>query len=301
MRFKRLDLNLLVALDVLLETRSVSQSATRMNLSQPAMSSALARLRKYFGDDLLVADGKRLYPTAYAELLLPGVRDCLGRLDALVSSPSTFEPTTSQRRFSIICSDYIAASLLAPLSFRLAAEAPNIVLDILAVTDDSAALLDQGKADILITLDDYVHPDHPAELLFEERQVVAGWRENPLFSRPLTEADVLACGHVTVAVGRGRTTSFADRALAIMGKSRRIEITTGSFLAVPWLISGTQRLAFMHERLARVVSKTFPIAFAPVPFEFPIMRELAQHHRARDSDTGLQWLRRQLTEVSAIP
>ena len=175
------------------------------------------------------------------------------------------------------------------------------MLDILAVTDDSAARLDQGKADILITLEDYVHPDHPAELLFEEHQVVAGWRENPLFSRPLTEADVLSCGHVTVAVGRARTSSFADRALAIMGKSRRIEVTTESFLAVPWLISGTQRLAFMHERLARAVAKTFPIAFAPVPFDFPTMRELAQHHRARESDTGLQWLRRQLTEVSALP
>lgn len=197
--------------------------------------------------------------------------------------------TTLQRHF------------LVPLSARFATEAPNIVLDILAVTDDSAALLDQGKADILITLDDYVHPDHPAELLFEEHQVVAGWRENPLFSRPLTEADVLACGHVTVAVGRARTNSFADRALAIMGKTRRIEVTTGSFLAVPWLITGTQRLAFMHERLARAVAKTFPIAYAPVPFEFPTMRELAQHHRARDSDTGLQWLRRQLTEVSALP
>ena len=114
MRFKRLDLNLLVALDLLLETRSVSQAATRMNLSQPAMSSALARLREYFGDELLVADGKRLYPTPYAELLMPRVRDCLGRLDALVSSPSTFEPSTSQRRFSIICSDYIAAVAPGP-------------------------------------------------------------------------------------------------------------------------------------------------------------------------------------------
>ena len=123
MRFKRLDLNLLVALDLLLETRSVSQAATRMNLSQPAMSSALARLREYFGDELLVADGKRLYTTPYAELLMPRVRDCLGQLDALVSSPSKFEPSTSQRRFSIICSDYIAAALLVPLSARLATEA----------------------------------------------------------------------------------------------------------------------------------------------------------------------------------
>ena len=75
MRFKRLDLNLLVALDLLLETRSVSQAAARMNLSQPAMSSALARLREYFGDELLVRNCQRLYTTPYAELLMPGVRD----------------------------------------------------------------------------------------------------------------------------------------------------------------------------------------------------------------------------------
>ncbi len=301
MRFKRLDLNLLVALNVLLETRSVSQSAARMNLSQPAMSSALARLRDYFGDDLLVPDGKRLYPTPYAELLLPKVRDCLDRLDDLVSSPSTFDPTTSTRRFSIICSDYIAASLLVPLIARLTEKAPHIVLELQAVSDDSAAQLDQGRADLLITLEEYVHPDHPAELLFEEHQVVAGWRENPLFSRPLTEADVMACGHVTVAVGRTAIASFADRQLAMMGKSRRIEVTTGSFLAVPWILTGTQRVAFMHERLARTVAKMFPITYAPVPFNFPSMREFAQHHRARDSDTGLQWLRLQLMDVSAVP
>jgi DNA-binding transcriptional LysR family regulator len=301
MRFKRLDLNLLVALDVLLETRSVSQSAARMNLSQPAMSSALARLRDYFGNDLLVPDGKRLHPTPYAELLLPKVRDCLGRLDDLVSSPSTFDPTTSTRRFSVISSDYIAASLLVPLIARLAEQAPHIVLELQSVADDSAAKLDQGKADLLITLEEYVHPDHPVELLFEENLVVAGWRENPLFSRPMSEADVMGCGHVTVAVGRVGTASFADRQLAMMGKSRRIQVTTGSFLAVPWILIGTQRVAFMHERLARAVAKTFPIAYAPVPFAFPSMREFAQHHRARDSDTGLQWLRRQLVEVSAIP
>ncbi len=78
MRFKGLDLNLLVALDALLETRSVSRAAERLNLSQPAMSAALSRLRGYFRDELLVVQGKQMYPTPYAEVLFPQLRECLG-------------------------------------------------------------------------------------------------------------------------------------------------------------------------------------------------------------------------------
>ena len=118
MRFKGLDLNLLVALDALLETRSVSAAASRLNLSQPAMSAALSRLRDYFGDDLLVASGKRMYPTAYAETLYPQLKDCLAGLDSLISNPTLFDPKTSLRTFRIIGSDYVTAAALVPLISR---------------------------------------------------------------------------------------------------------------------------------------------------------------------------------------
>ena len=299
MRFKGLDLNLLAALDALLDTRSVSRAAERLNLSQPAMSAALSRLRDYFRDELLVVQGKQMYPTPYAEVLFPQLKECLGGVDALISSSAAFDPAASHRTFSIIASDYVTAAILVPLVARLAEIAPGIRLDISLPYDDSADRLSQGKVDLLITLDAYVHPDHPTEMLFEERQVVVGWKENPLFQRTITEQDVFACGHVAVAMGRDRTSSFADRQLAFMGKARRVEVTAATFLVVPWLLRDTLRLALMHERLAKAVAAVFPISWAPVPFEFPLMREMVQHHQARERDEGLRWLRRQLADVCA--
>ncbi len=294
MRFKGLDLNLLVALDVLLETRSVSTAARRLNLSQPAMSAALARLRAYFQDELLVADGKRLLPTAYADALAPRLKEQIRALDLLLASSAGFEPATADRTFAIIATDYITAVLLAPLMAGLETAAPGLRLDIRSPTDSSAEQLALGKVDLLITPEAFVHPAHPVELVFEERQVLVGWSGNPLFERNISETDVFACGHVAVSFGQQRTASFADRQLALLGKTRRIEATAPTFMAAPWLLRGTGRVAFMHERLARAMAETFPIAIAEIPFEFPAMREMVQHHRARGADEGLAWLRKRL-------
>ena len=176
----------------------------------------------------------------------------------------------------------------------LETEAPQLRLEILSPYDDSAEQLAQCGVDLLITPDAFVRPDHPAELLFEERQVLVGWSGNPLFRHNITEADVFACGHVAVSFGRNRTASFADRQLALLGKTRRIEATAPTFMAVPWMLRGTGRVAFMHERLALVMAETLPIALGEIPFEFPVMREMVQHHRSREGDEGLAWLRRRI-------
>ena len=297
MRFKGLDLNLLVALDALVETRSVSAAARRLNLSQPAMSAALSRLRAYFGDELLVVTGKRMYPTAFAEALTPQLKDCLKGLDVLVSSPNLFDPATAQRTFVVVASDYVTTAVLAPLIARLAERAPGVRLDIVLPNEDSVNQVAEGKVDLLITPDAYVHPEHPAELLFEERHVVVGWRGNPLFDKPLTEDGVFAAGHVAVSIGHDRVAAFADRQLALMGKPRRVEATVASFTVLPWFLRDSLRLALMHERLAEVMARDFPIVFAPPPFPFPIMRQMTQHHSARAGDQGLQWLKSELTAV----
>ena len=299
MRYHGLDLNLLVALEALLDTRSVSKAAARLNLSQPAMSAALSRLRDYFHDDLLVVCGRRMYPTAYAEQLAPELKDRLADLGAMISGANAFDPTASHRTFRIMGSDYVTATVLAPLVQRLAEAAPGVRLDIAPVHDDSAEQLAEGQADLLLAPDGYVHPDHPAELLLEELHVVLGWSGNPVFRTPLTEEAVFGCGHVAVAMGRDRTLAFADRELAIMGKDRRVEVTAGGFLAVPWLLQGTGRLAFVHQRLAVSVAKMFSLNWRPIPFPFPVMREMAQHHRTRSADAGLAWLRRELARAAA--
>ncbi|ESZ85515.1 MAG: LysR family transcriptional regulator [Blastomonas sp. CACIA14H2] len=300
MRFKGLDLNLLVAFSVLMDTRSVSRAAEQLNLSQPAMSAALGRLRDYFGDDLLVLQGKRMFPTPYAESLVPMVQDTLRRIDALITTSTSFDPATSQRVFRLIASDYITAAVIAPLSRRLAHVAPGIRLETVLPSDGSADLIAQGAFDLLITPEEFINPGQPAELLFVERHVIVGWKGNPVFAGEVTLEDVLRAGHVGIQMGNQRTSAFADSIMEKLGHFRRMEMTASSFTVVPWLIIETSRLALMHERLARVMARMFPLAIAPIPFDFPAMREMMQFNHARSADEGLTWLRSELRRASAL-
>lgn len=301
MRFKGLDLNLLVAFDILMSTRSVSRSAEQLHLSQPAMSAALGRLRDYFGDDLLVQQGKRMFPTAYAESLVPMVQDVLRKVDEVITTSTTFDPATSQRTFRLIASDYITAAVIAPLVRKLALVAPQIKLETVLPSDGSAELIGQGAFDLMITPEDFISPDQPAELLFEEQHVIVGWSGNPLFEHSITETDVMAASHVGVHMGNQRTKAFADSMMEKLGRFRQMDVTASSFTIIPWLLIETNRLALMHERLARRMASMFPLAVAPIPFPFPPMREMMQFNRTRSADEGLRWLREQLRNEGAMP
>lgn len=294
MRFKGLDLNLLLAFQVLLEERSVTRAARRLHVSQPAMSSVLGRLREYFQDPILIAHGKRLHPTAHAESLAVPVRELLSGVDGLLATSAAFDPATTRRTFRIVASDYITASLIGPMAGRLAAQAPGVKLEFNLPSEDATRLVLEGKADLLITPREFITSDQPSELLCKEQQVVIGWAQNPLLRRRLTRSAFEQAGHLAVVVGSNRVLSFADRQVERLGLRRTVEITCGCFTMVPWLLCGTQRLALMHERLARQMTAAFPLTSAKVPFAFPVMQEMMQFHRARQQDSGLRWLRTQL-------
>lgn len=299
MRFNGLDLNLLLALQVLLEERNVTRAARRLNISQPAMSAALARLRDYFQDDILVVQGKQMVATARAKSLAEPVRRMLGELDEVLTSSAVFDAAVSQRTFRLVASDYITAAVIAPLCQRLTHEAPNVRLELMLPCEESAQLVMEGQADLVLTPEDFLDPDQPAELLCEERQVVVGCRQNPALAGALASADFERLGHVAVHVGSNHVPSFADRQLERMGLQRRVELTCGCFTILPWLLVGTERLAVLHERLARQVVARFPLVLAELPFSFPVMREMIQYHKTRESDAGLAWLRGQLKEQVA--
>jgi DNA-binding transcriptional LysR family regulator len=290
MRFKGLDLNLLVALDILLEELSVSRAAERMHISQPAMSAALGRLRAYFDDPLLVADGKRMIPTPQALRLKGRIRALLGDVDAMVAATGEFNPTRSNRRFRIGASDFLTLVLFADTLQRLARTAPNITFDFFPPSDTITQMLTQGELDMLLVPEEHVLHDHPTQLLFEERHVVAGWSGNPVFERGMSEAEFAAGGHVAVQIGIQFRASFAESQLSKVGLNRRIAVTASTFSVVPELLVNTDRLAVMHERLAARAATHLPIAYAPMPFDFPIMREMVQIHRTRTTDPGIHWL-----------
>lgn len=289
-RFKGFDLNLLVALDALLSERSVSRAAERLNLTQPAVSSALGRLRTYFQDDILRSSGKRMLPTAHADHLAPILGEVLESIERLISASTVFEPGSSQRRFRIGASDYITTVLLTPLLPVIEQQAPGVRIQIIQPSQRIKDLFEQGEIDLMLTPEEFLAPDHPAELLFEERHVVVGWAENPVFDAPLTEEAFFQHGHIAVELGPEQSSAFAERQLMRQGQARRIEIVAPFFSAVPWMLPGTSRLAIMHERLAKTLTPNLPLKLTALPFEFPLMKEMMQYHRMREYDGGLRWL-----------
>jgi DNA-binding transcriptional LysR family regulator len=297
MRLDSFDVNLLIAFDVLMEERSVTRAAGRLNLTQSAMSASLKRLREAFHDEILVQHGKKMIPTHHAMELAPRVAEAILQLRILISAGIGFDPAVSQRRFRIEASDYITTVLLVRLLETLQRKAPGVRLDLSLPDQGSAERMANGQLDLLLTPEAFLGGEHPKDLLFEERHVVVGWSGNPLMARPITEREFLESGHVAVRIA-GRDT-FIESALRERGIHRRIEVTAPSFIQAPWLLPGTDRLALMHERLARIVAPCLALAIADPPVELPVMREMMQYHAARTGDVALRWLRGNLLELAA--
>ena len=291
MRFKSLDLNLLVALDVLLDEKNVTRAAERLNITQPAMSAALSRLREHFNEPLLVLHGKRMIPTPAAQSMREPLKALFQDVEILSTKFTHFDPAISQRRFRIVTSDYLLAVIFPALTQKLDQIAPGITMDCFQPSDKTQQLLDQGDIDLFITPEEQVSADHPSELLFEEKYVVVGWKKNPALKHGKIKEEVFfSARHVVVEIGQMARSSFAERHLRQFPSERLIDMKVSSFLVAPEMVVNTMKLTVMHERLARLFAKRLDIAIAELPFDFPVMREMIQYHESRRHDAGLRWL-----------
>ncbi len=298
MRFNKLDLNLLVALDALLREQSISRAAEKLHLSQSAMSNALARLREYFDDDLLAQVGRRMELTPRAEGLKDPVRDILVRVDATVAAQPEFIPAQSTRRFRLLVSDYTMLTLIPHLVSLAYQQAPGVSFELRPQVADPQRALERGEADLLIIPKAYCSSEHPAEVVLQETFCCVLWNQSRLAHGELTAERYMAAGHVVVEPWEARS-ALEDWSMQRLGLIRRIETTTYSFLAPAYLLVGTDRLATMHSRLAHQAARSLPITIRPLPVPVPVMEQTAQWHQHRTSDPGLRWLRGLLSEAVA--
>lgn len=298
MRFNRLDLNLLVALDAILVEGSVSRAAERTNLSQSAMSGALARLREYFGDELFVPVGRKLVRTALADSLAGPVRDILMRVDATVAAVPVFDPASADRRFSIVASDYMLTVLMDRVLARVYREAPGIAFQFFSA-DKAVEMIERGEADLLLIPQQFALPDHPSEPVLEDSYTCVAWAQNRELGETLPLDQYLAMGHVASILGPSRMPTFEGWFLKEFGVSRKVEVVTYNLSSPPMLVIGTNRLATVHTRLARRYARHLPIRLMPPPVAFPKLMMVMQWHRYKSHDPGLMWLRRLIGEVAA--
>lgn len=297
MRFKKLDLNLLVALDALLEESSISRAAERVHLSQGAMSNALARLREHFGDDLLVAVGRRMEATPRALALKPLVRDLLVRIDTTLQVQPRFDPTATERSFRIVVSDYSLWVFVPHLLRQAASLGSSAHFEFLPQVGEPTQALERGEADVLIIPKRFVSPEHPATVLFEDDFTCLMAADHPLAGQPLTREAYEAAGHVIMQpTANTISASTAIDALHLQqaGIQRRVEVTSYSFSSLPGMLLGTQRLATVQRRIARQACRHLPLVVAEPEFELPKVDQRLQWHRHRSEDPGLLWLRETL-------
>lgn len=293
MRFKRLDLNLLVALDAMLGERSISRAAERLNLSQSAMSNALARLRDYFDDELLVQVGRKLELTPRAETLKDAVRDVLVRVDSTIAAQPEFIPAESDRVFRLLVSDY-STHVLMPHAMELAwQESRTIRFDFLAQLDQPDRMLERGDADLLLIPGSYCSPEHPSETVYEDDYSCVVWAGHRGIGEALSFEQYTAAGHVAVrpSIPNKTAPAFEGWFMQRYGVTRRIEVTTAYMTMPARLVVGTERIATMHTRLAREAAKTLPLRLLPPPLPIPKLTQMLQWHKYRTQDPGIRWLR----------
>ena len=305
MRYRRLDLNLLVALDALLSECSVSWAAARFCLGQSATSSALGRLREHFTDPLLGQIGRRLEPTALGLELLPKVREALALTREIVDAPVNFEPASCTRHFTLVASDYVAGVLLPAVSLELARIAPGVRLSLrdMPVPRDGDVVseaLDYRRSDCVIVPQRRLNPAYPHIPLMNDELCCIVCARQPRFAEGLSLADYCEAEHVVREFADGRNLAMDAAHLHESGVHRRVAVALESFMLMPEFIVGTARIATVFRRQAQRFAQHYPLRIIPAPLAFPDAVQVLQWHPYQDHDPAMVWFRGLLSQQAAL-
>ncbi|QLJ06391.1 LysR family transcriptional regulator [Streptomyces sp. NEAU-sy36] len=296
MNLARLDLNLVVALRALLEERNVTRAGQRVGLSQPAMSAALARLRKHFDDDLLARVGGHYELTALGQVLLDRTATAYDVLERLFASQAAFDPSAEKREFRLFASDYAVAVFGAELARVVHQEAPGIRLRFTqtppAVADDTATLLSATDG---LLMPHGVISGFPTTDLYDDRWVFLVAENHPDVGETLTREDLARLPWVTYQ----RTYDApAVRQLGMLGVEPRVEVSVDSFQLLPLLVADTRRIALVQARLARLLRPVAAVRVVASPYEAVPLREALWWHPVHTHDAAHIWLRETATRVA---
>ena len=293
------DLNLMVALKALLEEGNVTKAGAKIGKSQPAMSTALARLRRHYQDELLVRVGRDYELTPFAKALVPSVQQTLQCVELALDNGRRFDPATSRHAFRINATDYVITVLAEVLLRRVAALAPGIRLDFDSIPEDMHES-EHGlrNCDALIGPLGFGFPGSQ-EPLFRDRFVcvvdpVASGLED---GAALTLDDLARMPHAAPTFAPGSHTPV-DRVLDELGIVPKTAVTVFGWLSVPFVLPGTSMVAIMPERMARLAIRSASLAILEPPFGLVELVEAAYWHPSRSDDPAVRWLVRTLQEAA---
>jgi DNA-binding transcriptional LysR family regulator len=302
-----LDMNLVVALRALLAERNVTRAGERIGLSQPAMSAALARLRRHFGDELLARKGGGYELTALGAVLLDRTEVACEMLERVFGSQPRFDPAREEREFVLLCSDYVAAVFGDRLAREVSAQAPGVRITFRQIPGTA---LDDPAA-VLSTVDGLFLPygiigGLPAVELFRDRWLCLVAEDNTEVGESITLGQLAA---LPWAVYQRATDAPVARQLSMLGVEPRMQVSVDSFHLLPAMVAGTRRVAMIHALLAARLGLGNDsgsasgygqgIRLLDCPFDAVPVREALWWHPVHTHDPGHLWLRETASAVAA--
>jgi DNA-binding transcriptional LysR family regulator len=297
MELNRIDLNLLVSLDVLLAERNVTHAARRLSLSQPALSAQLKLLRELFRDPLLLPATRGMTPTARALELQAPLREMLATLSALVAERQPFDPASAQDTFRIATTDSIQAVVCVPLIARLRRSAPGVRIALFPV--DGARLPEQmasGEIDLALVTPQAMPAALKTRPLYDERFLCLLRSGHPAAARPLDLDTFCSLDHALVSPAGGGFSGVVDDVLDKLGRRRRVVVSLNSFLLAPELVAESDLVCTVPARLARRWDDRLAV-MAP-PCEVGAFSMAMGWHPRAHSDPAQRWLRDELAAAA---
>tara|TARA_R110000787_G_scaffold4365_11_gene16863 strand:+ start:8658 stop:9599 length:942 start_codon:yes stop_codon:yes gene_type:complete len=308
MNISRIDLNLLIYLDVLLRERNVTRSAAQIGITQPAMSNSLRRLRMLFDDPLLIRTSNGMTPTERGLQLQPLVRDILANVEKAVEPQKAFDPSTARRVIRIMASDYAESTLIPGLLTRLAKQAPGITLDILTPSDVGLEDVEQGKVDMLLNrFDDMPQSFHQVTVWRDDFSCLLS-TDNPLIDN-FDLGGYLKGRHVWVSkTGMGASVGmnpqdaqrlgWVDEALKALGKKRHIAVFTRHYQVAVRLAQQPDLIATLPSRLAQLEIDNPRVSLHKPPFLIPSFELKMAWSPLLQHNADHQWMRRMVLDIA---
>jgi DNA-binding transcriptional LysR family regulator len=294
----QLDLNLLLALDALLEEGSVGGAAQRMHVTSPAMSRTLGRIRDLTGDEIFVRTGRHMAPTPYALSVREDVHSVVLRAQTVLAKRGAVDLSQLERQFTIQCHDAIASAIGAALLLNLREAAPRATLRLLPEATVDTNDLRHGKVDLDIGAATPSHADIAHEVLGQDRLLVAMRARHPLAGRKLTARAYAEAEHITVS-RRGRLRDPVDDVLAARGLSRRVVASAPTSAAALRFASETNLLVAVPEKMCAGALQALGLRRAPMPVPLTPLAVVSAWHRRHEPDRAHAWLREQVRAAIA--
>jgi DNA-binding transcriptional LysR family regulator len=293
---KDIDLNLLVVFQQVFQERQISAVARSLGLSQPAVSNALARLRRQFDDELFVRTASGMQPTPRAEQLADSVAVALRHITAALNTEHAFDPDTSQRRFTIAMTDVGEVYFMPLLAAHLREFAPKVQIATLRASQiDLKTEMESGRVDLAIGAFDDLSDAWYQRRLFRQEYVCMYRREHPLASGKLDLKTFIHAQHLIVA-------SQEEPYLKINQTLEKAGIFAGAhfqvphFVAVPYIVATSDLLVTVPQKLAERAAAPFGLLYSKPPLRLPHLQTNMFWHRRYHQDAGNLWLRGFISE-----